>query len=121
MEKTTLGLSAIAAVGLAIALAMDLDAGPITSLANAHRAAGFEPSCEVLEDSGQTWALCSIGRTAPAVWLLRGEAWASGNGVAQIVIKRLEQRGPGAYQRLPRLYVDRDVPVYMPDTLRTKL
>jgi hypothetical protein len=55
------------------------------------------------------------------VWLQRGEAWATGNGVAQGVTQRLEARGNGPYQNLPRLYVDREKPVTMPAGVLAKL
>ncbi|EOJ3048116.1 hypothetical protein FA213_28815 [Pseudomonas aeruginosa] len=116
--KIVLGLGVAA---IAISAYKDLSGRETNALANAHKAAGYDPACETLQTDGETWALCSIGRGAPAVWLQRGEAWATGNGVAQGVAKRLEERGPGPYQHLPRLYVDREQPVIMPALVRAKL
>ncbi|BBV99896.1 hypothetical protein [Pseudomonas monteilii] len=121
MKKSTKIALGFGAVAIAIGAYIDLTGRETADLAKAHRAAGYEPSCETIQEADETWALCSIGRAAPAVWLRRGETWASANGVAQIVIQRLEERGPGPYQSLPRLYVDRERPVIMPDQVRAKL
>lgn len=121
MKKTHLVIGGVVAIGIGAALLADLAGSQTQGLANAHKAAGYEPSCETLQEAGETWALCSIGRGAPAVWLQRGEAWATGNGVAQGVAQRLEARGPGPYQSLPRLYVDREKPVIMPAGVLAKL
>lgn len=119
MKKLVIG--SVVALGLAGALLADLLGKETNGLANAHRAAGYDPSCETLQENGETWALCSIGRGAPAVWLQRGEAWATANGIAQGVTQRLEARGPGQYQELPKLYVDRVTPVVMPKAVLAKL
>lgn len=111
----------LALLALGSALLLTACGDDTTGLANAHRAAGYQPKCETVKHGADLWALCSIGRTAPSVWLLRDQAWATGNGVAQNVVRRLESNGPGPYQNLPRLYVDRSQPVYMPDEIRARL
>ncbi len=121
MKRNTKIALGFGAVAIAIGAYKDFTGRETAGLVKAHRAAGYEPSCETIQETGETWALCSVGRPAPAVWLRRGETWASANGVAQIVIQRLEERGPGPYQSLPRLYVDRERPVIMPDQVRARL
>lgn len=123
MKPLHMFIGAVIAAGLLYALAVDLvdTTSGTKGLENAHRAAGYEPKCSTLEDAGQTWALCDIGRASPGAWLQRGEAWASGNGVAQGVVNRLQQTGPGAYNNLPRLYVDRDQVVTMPAKVLERL
>ncbi|MEQ1005040.1 hypothetical protein ABLT12_28495 [Pseudomonas aeruginosa] len=107
MKKVLIGGGV--ALAILVALMMDLRGKETVGLANAHRAAGFEPSCETLKDGGNTWALCSYGGT-PSAWLKAGEDWATANGRAQQVMQRLEAKGPGPYQNLPRLYVARGMP-----------
>ncbi len=123
MKPLHMGIGAVIAAGLLYALAVDLlnVSSGTKGLENAHRAAGFTPTCSTLEADGQTWAVCDIGRASPAAWLQQGDAWASGNGVAQGVVNRLQQTGPGAYQSLPRLYVDRDQVVIMPAKVLERL
>lgn len=111
----------IGAVAIAIGAYNDFAGRETTGLANAHRAAGYSPSCETLQDAGETWALCAFERSTPSVWLKRGEAWATANGPAQMVIDGLEKSGPGAYHNLPRIYVDRQQPVYMTDPVRARM
>lgn len=119
MKKSTMAIGAVVgAIILAGALA-DFKTGSATGLANAHRAAGYEPSCSTVKAGGDTWALCDIGRSAKTAWRQQGEAWESGNGPARQIIERLEANGPGAYQKLPRLAVGSGAP--MPDEVRAKL
>ncbi|EMO7933199.1 hypothetical protein ACM7DV_29495 [Pseudomonas aeruginosa] len=121
MKKSTKIVLGLGAAAIAIGAYKDLSGRETNGLANAHKAAGYDPACETLQADGETWALCAIGQGAPAVWLQRGEAWATGNGVAQGVAQRLEANGPGPYQHLPRLYVDRERPVIMPALVRARL
>lgn len=116
--KITLGLVAVV---VAIGAYKDLAGRETTGLANAHRASGYSPSCETLQAAGKTWALCAFERSAPSVWLKRGEAWAAANGPAQMVVEGVEKSGQGAYQNLPRIYVDRQQPVYMTDSVRARM
>lgn len=107
MKKTLIG--GAVALGIIVALMLDLRGKETTGLANAHRAAGLEASCETIKDGGSTWAVCEYGGT-PSAWLQAGHDWATANGRAQQVMQRLEQKGPGPYQDLPRLYVARGMP-----------
>lgn len=104
MKKLVIG--GAVALGIIVALMIDLRGKETVGLANAHRAAGLEPSCETMNADGRTWALCEYGGT-PSAWLKIGEDWATANGRAQQVMQRLEQKGPGPYEDLPRLYVAR--------------
>jgi len=114
MKKVLIGGGV--ALAILVALMMDLRGKETVGLANAHRAAGFEPSCETLKDGGNTWALCSYGGT-PSAWLKAGEDWATANGRAQQVVQRLEEKGPGPYQNLPLLYVAKGMPSMPPAVL----
>lgn len=107
MKKTLIG--GAVALGILVALMMDLRGKETVGLVNAHRAAGLEASCETTKDGGSTWAVCKYGGT-PSAWLQAGNDWATANGRAQQVMQRLEQKGPGPYQDLPRLYVARGMP-----------
>lgn len=107
MKKIVIG--GVVAAGILVALVMDLRGKETVGLANAHRAAGFDPSCETVKSGGSTWAVCKYGGT-PSTWLQVGDDWATGNGRAQQVMQRLEEKGPGPYQDLPRLYVARGMP-----------
>lgn len=117
MKKVVIG-GAIA-FGIIVALMMDLRGKETVGLANAHRAAGLEASCETMNADGRTWAICSYGGT-PSTWLKVGNDWATANGRAQQVMQRLEQKGPGPYEHLPRLYVARGMPA-MPATVLERL
>lgn len=121
MKKSTKIVFALGVAGIIAGAVLDLSGSQANGLVNAHRAAGHEPDCTLTTVADETWALCDIGRTAPSAWVQRGEAWATANGVAQGVVRRLEQSGPGVYQDLPRLYVDREKPVYMPSEIRAQL
>jgi len=107
MKKVVIG--GAVTLGILVALIMDLRGKETVGLANAHRAAGFEPSCETVKDGGSTWAVCKYAGT-PSAWLKAGNDWATANGKAQQVMQRLEEKGPGPYQDLPRLYVARGMP-----------
>jgi hypothetical protein len=107
MKKAVIG-GAIA-LGILGALVMDLRGKETRGLANAHRAAGFEPSCKAIEDSGNTWAVCEYAG-APSVWIQAGDDWATANGKARQVVDHLEQKGPGPYQDLPHLVVGNGSP-----------
>ncbi|MBG5233933.1 hypothetical protein GHU69_26920 [Pseudomonas aeruginosa] len=107
MKKVVIG--GAVALGILVALMADLRGKETVGLANAHRAAGFEPSCETVKDGGSTWAVCKYAGT-PSAWLKAGNDWATANGKAQQVMQRLEEKGPGPYQDLPRLYVARGIP-----------
>ncbi|WP_225013707.1 hypothetical protein [Pseudomonas aeruginosa] len=117
MKKVVIG--GAVALGIIVALMMDLRDKETVGLANAHRAAGYEPSCETVKDSGRVWAVCEYAG-APSTWLKVGEDWATANGKAQQIMQRLEQKGPGPYQNLPRLYVARGMPS-MPDAVRARI
>ncbi|ASN72219.1 hypothetical protein 3S15_5 [uncultured Caudovirales phage] len=107
MKKIVIGGGV--ALAILVALMMDLRGKETVGLANAHRAAGFDPSCETVKAEGSTWAVCKYGGT-PSAWLQAGDDWATANGRAQQVMQRLEEKGPGPYQYLPRLYVARGMP-----------
>lgn len=107
MKKVVIGGGV--ALAILVALMMDLRGKETIGLANAHRAAGFDPSCETVKVGGSTWAVCEYGGT-PSAWLQAGDDWATANGRAQQIMQRLEQSGPGPYQDLPRLYVGQGVP-----------
>lgn len=117
MKKVMIG--GAVALGILAALLADLRGKETVGLANAHRAAGFEPSCETVKDGGSTWAVCKYAGT-PSAWLKAGNDWATANGKAQQVMQRLEEKGPGPYQDLPRLYVARGIPA-MPATVLERL
>lgn len=123
MKKSTKIVLAIGAVGLLAAGYQDVKNRETNGLRQAHQAVAWEKDystsvkCEHMADAGETWALCRFWRTAPSVWLKRGETWAAANGPALMVIDWVEQidtSNPARpYQNLPRLYVDRQTPVYM--------
>lgn len=121
MKKSTKIALAIGGAAIIIGAYKDFTGRETTGLANAHRAAGYSPSCEILKDAGETWALCAFERSAPSVWLKRGEAWASANGPAQMVIDGLDKSGQGGRQNLPRIYVDRKTPVYMTASVQQRM
>lgn len=107
MKKTLIG--GAVALGIIVALMLDLRGKETAGLVNAHRAAGFEATCETVNSDGRTWAVCKYAG-APSAWLKAGEDWATANGKAQQVANQLEAKGPGPYQNLPRLYVARGMP-----------
>ncbi|EPK2678545.1 hypothetical protein KUU39_30080 [Pseudomonas aeruginosa] len=107
MKKAVIG-GAIA-LGILGALVMDLSGKETRGLANAHRAAGFEPSCDAIEDNGNTWAVCEYAG-APSAWIKTGDGWATANGKGRQVVQLLEQKGPGPYQDLPHLVVGNGSP-----------
>lgn len=107
MNKAVIG--GVVALGILGALVMDLRGKETRGLANAHRAAGFEPSCEAIEDSGNTWAVCEYAG-APSAWIKTGDGWATANGKGRQVVQLLEQKGPGPYQDLPHLVVGNGSP-----------
>lgn len=109
MKNSTRIALGLGAVAIAIGAYKDFAGRETVGLANAHRAAGFEPSCEAIEDSGNTWAVCEYAG-APSAWLQVGDDWATANGKARQVVDRLEQKGPGPYQDLPRLVVGNGSP-----------
>ncbi len=117
MKKVVIG--GAVTLGILVALMADLRDKETVGLANAHRAAGFEPSCETVKDGGSTWAVCKYAGT-PSAWLKAGNDWATANGKAQQVMQRLEEKGPGPYQDLPRLYVARGIPA-MPAAVLERL
>lgn len=104
MKNSTKIAIGIGAVVIAIGAYKDFTGHETNGLANAHRAAGFEPNCETIEDNGNTWAVCEYAG-APSAWLQVGADWATANGKARQIVDRLEQKGPGPYQNLPRLVV----------------
>lgn len=114
MKKVVIG--GAVTLGILVALIMDLRGKETVGLANAHRAAGFEPSCETVKTGGQTWAVCTYTGT-PSAWLKAGDDWATANGRAQQVVQRLEEKGPGPYQDLPLLYVAKGMPAMPPAVL----
>lgn len=107
MKKVVIGGAVM--LGILVALMLDLRGKETVGLANAHRAAGFEPSCETIKAGANTWAVCEYAGT-PSAWLKAGDDWATANGRAQQVVQRLEEKGPGPYQNLPLLYVARGMP-----------
>ncbi|MDM3878073.1 hypothetical protein [Pseudomonas asiatica] len=107
MNKAVIG--GVVALGILGALVMDLRGKETRGLANAHRAAGFEPSCEAIEAGGNTWAVCEYAG-APSAWIQIGDDWATANGKARQVVDRLEQKGPGPYQDLPNLVIGNGSP-----------
>lgn len=117
MKKVVIG--GAVTLSILVALMADLRDKETVGLANAHRAAGFEPSCETVKDGGSTWAVCKYAGT-PSAWLKAGNDWATANGKAQQVMQRLEEKGPGPYQDLPRLYVARGIPA-MPAAVLERL
>ena len=119
MKNSTKIAIGIGAVVIAIGAYKDFAGHETNGLANAHRAAGFEPSCETVKDGGSTWAVCKYAGT-PSAWLKAGNDWATANGKAQQVMQRLEEKGPGPYQDLPRLYVARGIPA-MPAAVLERL
>lgn len=114
MKKSTKIVLAIGAVGLLVAGYQDVKNRETNGLRRAHLTAWPDrtASCEHMKDNGETWALCRFWRTAPSAWLKRGDAWAAADGNAQMVISRLESMDTTG-RELPRLYVDRQTPVYM--------
>jgi hypothetical protein len=131
MKKSTKIYLAVAAVGLLIAGVQDVMNLETSGLRQAHQAVAWEKDysssveCEHMKDGGETWALCRFWRTAPSVWLKRGDTWAAANGPALMVIDWVAQidtsNAARPYQDLPRLYVDRQQPVYMTDPVRARM
>lgn len=131
MKKSTKIYLAVAAAGLLIAGVQDVMNLETSGLRQAHQAVAWEKDyspiveCEHMKDAGETWALCRFWRTAPSVWLKRGEAWAAANGPALMVIDwvaQIDTSNPARpYQDLPRLYVDRQQPVYMTDQVQARM
>lgn len=122
MKKSTKIILALSAVGALAGGISDIQNMEAKGLRTAHLAAwpGRQAECETMQDGGETWALCRFWRSAPSVWLKRGEAWASANGGAQMVIEAVSRIDAGVYKDLPRLYVDRQKPVYMTDAVRER-
>lgn len=123
MKKSTKVVLAAAAVAILVAGVQDVMNRETSGLRQAHQAAwpDHTTECEHLQDNGETWALCRFWRSAPSVWVKRGDAWAAANGNAQMVIDAvglIDTSDPARpYQNLPRLYVDRQSPVYMTDAV----
>lgn len=109
MKKITGIALGLGAVAIAIGAYKDFTGHETAGLANAHRAAGFEPSCEAIEDNGNTWAVCEYAG-APSSWIKTGDGWATANGKGRQVVQLLEQKGPGPYQDLPHLVVGNGSP-----------
>lgn len=116
MKNSTKIAIGIGAVVIAIGAYKDFTGHETNGLANAHRAAGFEPSCETIKAGANTWAVCEYAGT-PSAWLKAGDDWATANGRAQQVVQRLEEKGPGPYQNLPLLYVAKGMPSMPPAVL----
>lgn len=116
MNKSTKIVLGIGAVAILIGGIQDVMNLETSGLRKAHQAAWPEHTteCEHMEDKGETWALCRFWRTAPSVWLKRGDAWAAADGNAQMVISALDGDDTSA---LPRLYVDRQQPARMTEAV----
>lgn len=123
MNKSTKIVLGLGAVAILIGGIQDVMNLKTSGLRQAHQAAWPEHSttCEHLNDSGNTWAVCDYGRGTPSAWLKVGDDWATANGKAQQVLGRLEERGPGAYQDLPRLYIARGMAISMPEAVLERL
>lgn len=91
------------------------------ALDGAHEIAGYSPRCETLEEAGNTWGLCQIGRSAPSVWVQRGKEWAAGNDVARGVAERFKGRDSGSHLVFSRLVIDQEHPVTLPPAVLARL
>ena len=91
------------------------------ALDGAHEIAGYSPKCETLEEAGNTWGLCRIGQSAPAVWVRRGDEWAAGNDVALGVATRFKGRDSGSHLVFSHLVIDQNHPVTLPPAVLARL
>jgi len=112
-------LSIAAVIGVTGAIAYELINNETTGLENAHRAVGMTASCDTLQESDRTWALCDAGRSAPSVWHRHGDDWVAANGQAHKLREQLQEIGSGAYQNLPALLSEPRVD--MPASVREQI